>query len=100
VSRKLLYRAADRIDEAGAAADRDVSDRLSALAEQLRSQADRDATPALGTLDRVNYKLRAIGAETGDPTVEERIASAREDVLSFLETLDDRGMNQHGWSEE
>ncbi|PSQ18623.1 hypothetical protein BRD00_04890 [Halobacteriales archaeon QS_8_69_26] len=99
MTRDPLYRAADRVDEAAEAADPDASDRLAGLAGQLRSQADREATPALGGLDRIHSKLRDVEGAVEDPEVAAPIADAREDVLSFLETLPDRGMRQHGRSE-
>lgn len=93
----LLYQAAEAVDTAGEeVSDTDTSDRLGSLADQLRSQADRETTPALGVLDRIHTKLRAIETEADEPTVSEALERARNHVLSFLETLDDRGMKQHG----
>lgn len=96
MTRDLLRQAAEKVDAAGAdVAGAETSDRLAVLADRLRSQAEREATPALGVLDRVHAKLREIETETDEPAVGETLESAREDVMSFLETLDDRGMKQH-----
>jgi ectoine hydroxylase-related dioxygenase (phytanoyl-CoA dioxygenase family) len=96
----LLYRAADQVDAAReATTDTEVSDRLQTLANQLRSQAGRDATPALGTLDRIHAKLREIEAQTDETASRAAIERARDDILAFLQTLDDRGMKQHGSSQ-
>ncbi len=73
----------------------DIGDRLAQLGSHLESQANRDTTPALGVLDRIQTKLREIEDETSDPAVEASLADAREHILSFLGTLDDRGMKQH-----
>lgn len=99
MARDSLRRAAQELEAAGEAADPATSDRLSALAGQLRSQADREATPALGALARVDAKLREIASRTDDGAVEASVERARERVLSFLGTLDDRGMEQHGWGD-
>lgn len=97
MAHELLTRAADAVDAAGAATtDTAASDRLRTLADQLRAQAERDTTPALGALDRVLVKLREIEGLTDEPTTGEAIERARQDVLAFLGTLDDRGMKQHG----
>ena len=97
MARDLLHHAADEVETAREdVPDTDTSDRLEVLADQLRSQADREATPALGALDRIHTKLRTIEARFSEPTVSEPLARARENILSFLETLDDRGMKQHG----
>lgn len=101
MSRNLLKSAANEVDTAKEATSHtETSDRLETLANKLRSQAERDSTPALGTLDRVHTKLRRIEDQTDDATIRETIESAREDIMDFLETLDDRGMQQHGWGEE
>lgn len=95
----LLYHAAEEVDTAGKnVSDTDTSDRLESLADQLRSQGDRETTPALGTLARIHTKLRTIETEADEPTVSEALERARKHILSFLETLDDRGMKQHGGS--
>jgi len=91
-----LVQAIDAVDTAReATTDGESDDRLSQLKSHLESQASRDATPALGTLDRVQTKLGDIEDETSDPTVEEALTDARQHILSFLGTLDDRGMKQH-----
>jgi hypothetical protein len=100
MARELLTNAADEVDTAKEAIpDPEARDRLETLVNRLRSQADREATPALGVLDRIHVKLRDIERQTDETTVTEAIERAREDVLAFLETLDDRGMKQHGWTE-
>lgn len=97
MSREPLTDAADELDAArDQTADPAVCDRLETLAGCLRSQADREATPALGTLDRVQVKLREIEDQTDDTTVVAAVDSACEQILSFLGTLDDRAMTQHG----
>ena len=97
--RRLLTEAAGEVDRAGEAVpDPEARDRLELLADQLRSQAGREATPALGVLDRIHAKLRDVERETTETTATETIARAREDILAFLGTLDDRGRTQHGWS--
>jgi len=96
MSRNLLVQAIDAVDTAREAiTDSETDDRLAQLKSHLDSQAERDATPALGTLDRVQTKLRDIEDEANDPAVEESLADARQHILSFLGTLDDRGMKQH-----
>ncbi|PSQ56006.1 MAG: hypothetical protein BRD23_09905 [Halobacteriales archaeon SW_9_67_25] len=96
MSRELLTRAVEAIRTAReATTDSTTGDSLAELAAHLQSHADREATPALGTLDRVQTKLRVIESETSDPAVSEPLAAAREHILSFLETLEDRGMKQH-----
>lgn len=77
--------------------DADLDDRLTKLAERLRTQADRKATPALGSLDRIQLALQEIAATTDDETVRTGLETAREEIFSFLGTLEDRGMKQHGW---
>lgn len=97
MARDLLYHAADEVETAREnMSDADTGNRLAMFADQLRSQADREATPALGALDRIHTKLRTIEAQAEKPTVSRALERARENILSFLETLDDRGMNQHG----
>lgn len=92
-----LDRAARTVREASeAAADAGRSERLAGLADTLRDQAERDATPALGVLDRVQYSLDEVADRTDDEAVAAGLADAREHVFAFLETLDDRGMTQHG----
>ncbi len=99
MTRNLLTDAADEVDTAKEATpDPEARNRLETLGTQLRSQANRNATPALGALDRIHVKLRNIEGQTDEPAVTEAIERAREDILAFLETLDDRGMKQHGWT--
>jgi hypothetical protein len=94
--RDLLERAHDAVETArDATASSDRQDRLGQLATHLRSQIHREATPALGTLDRVQTKLREIKDDTDEESVVDAVADAREHILSFLGTLDDRGMKQH-----
>lgn len=100
MARNLLNHAAGEVDAASeAVTDPDTRDRLAGLADQLRSQAEREATPALGALDRIHTKLREIQHYTGEPSASEALENAQDDILSFLETLDDRGMKQHGESQ-
>jgi hypothetical protein len=97
MTRDLLHRAADEVDAGrNRSTDAEARDRLGTLSDQLRSQAERDTTPALGVLDRIQHALREISAETDDETIGDHLGTARERILSFLETLDDRGMRQHG----
>lgn len=99
MARDLLYQAAAEVDTAREGmSDTDTADRLEGLAAQLRSQADRETTPALGVLDRIHTKLRTIETQADEPSVSEALERAREHILSFLDTLDDRGMTQHGGS--
>jgi len=97
MTRDFLRQAADAV-EAGqdGVADTEARERLERLSDQLRSQAERSTTPALGALDRIQRALREVAAETDDETVADHLETARERILSFLETLDDRGMRQHG----
>jgi predicted transcriptional regulator len=96
MSRDSLDQAADAVNTAiEVSTDEEIKERLDQLGSKLESQATRDTTPALGILDRVQTKLREIGSETQDQTVAESLADAREHILSFLGTLDDRGMKQH-----
>jgi predicted RNase H-like nuclease (RuvC/YqgF family) len=96
MSRDLLMRAVDAVETArDATTSSDKRERLEQLGSQLQAQADRDATPALGALDRVQTKLREIENGTDEETVTDALAEAREHILSFLGTLDDRGMKQH-----
>lgn len=96
MSRDRLVRAINAVGTAReATTDGETGDRLAQLESHLESQANRDTTPALGTLDRVQTKLHEIEDEASDPTVEGSLADARQHILSFLGTLDDRGMKQH-----
>lgn len=97
MSRDLLTEAVDEVETAKETVrDSGVRDRLETLAGQLQSQARRETTPALGALDRIRTKLGEIGDQTDETAVAEPLERARDDILSFLETLDDRGMSQHG----
>lgn len=96
MSRDALVKAIEAVETArDATEDPARRERLEQLAAHLQTQADRDATPALGTLDRVQTKLRNIHADTEEGTVADALEEAREHILSFLATLDDRGMKQH-----
>lgn len=96
----LLHQAADEVEATGEQlTDPATRTRLSTLADQLRAQADREAPPALGALARVQHALREIAADTDDEEVHARLEYAIEQLVSFLETLDDRGMTQHGWDQ-
>lgn len=96
MSRDLLVQAVNAVETArDATSSSGKRERLEQLGSQLQSQADRDATPALGALDRVQTKLREIENDTDEETVTDALAEAREHILSFLGTLDDRGMKQH-----
>ncbi|MEF8840634.1 MAG: hypothetical protein V5A62_03285 [Haloarculaceae archaeon] len=54
MTRDLLHRAADEMDVGrNRLTDAEARDRLGTLSDPLRSQAERNATPALGALDRV-----------------------------------------------
>jgi hypothetical protein len=97
MTRDLLHEAADQIDAAReGTTDPGASNRLVTLADGVRTQADREAPVALGTLDRIQHALGEIAAGAADEAVADRLESARERIRSFLETLDDRGMRQHG----
>jgi hypothetical protein len=94
-SRDLLTAAADEVGTAsGAVPDSELRERLEVLAGQLRSQAEREVTPALGVLDRVQTKLRGIQRQTNDATATAAIERARDDIPAFLDTLDDREMKR------
>jgi predicted RNase H-like nuclease (RuvC/YqgF family) len=96
MSRNLLVHAVDAVETArDATTSTNKRDRLEQLGSQLQAQTDRDATPALGALDRIQTKLRDIEDDTDEETVTNALAEAREHILSFLGTLDDRGMKQH-----
>lgn len=96
MSRDLLVQAVDAVKTArDATTSSDKRERLEQLGSQLQAQVDRDATPALGALDRIQTKLREIENDTDEETVTDGLAEAREHILSFLGTLDDRGMKQH-----
>jgi hypothetical protein len=100
MTRDLLHQTAREVENVrDDVDDDDVRNRLATLADRLQSQAEREATPALGTLDRIQNALREIAAEIDDETVSDRLENAREQIFEFLGTLDDRGMKQHGWSE-
>lgn len=100
MSRILLNDAANEVETARAhATDGELRERLELFSDQLRAQADRETTPALGVLDRIQVKLRDIEQHTDSPVVSESVHRAREEVLSFLGTLEDRGMRQHVGSE-
>lgn len=100
MARDVLHHAAGEVDAASeAVTDPDTRDRLAGLADQLRSQAEREATPALGALDRIHTKLREIKHDADEPPASDALENAQDDILSFLETLDDRGMKQHGESQ-
>lgn len=100
MSRDLLYDAIEEVEATREALpDGEVSDRLETLSSRLESQAERDATPALGTLDRIQNGLEEVASEADDEAVTDRLETARERIFSFLETLEDRGMKQHGWSQ-
>lgn len=101
MTRDLLHEAADDLATTSeTVSDAAVSDRLASLATQLRSQAERNTTPALGTLDRVQHALQEVADDTDDEAVRQRIEAVREQIFSFLGTLDDRGMQQHGADEQ
>jgi hypothetical protein len=94
-SRDLLTAVADEVETAsGVVPDSEVRERPEVLAGQLRSQAEREVTPALGVLDRVQTKLRGIQRQTNDATATAAIERARDDIPAFLDTLDDREMKR------
>ncbi|QIO25141.1 hypothetical protein [Haloarcula sp. JP-L23] len=96
MSRDDLMRAVKAVEAASdAVADPAVRERLDQLAEHLRLQAERDGTPALGALDRIQYALHDIATHTND-SVTTQVEHSRDLIFDFLETLDDRGMTQHG----
>lgn len=100
MTRDLLHQIAEEVGNVrDDVDDDDVRNRLEILADRLQSQAEREATPALGTLDRIQNALHEIATETDDETVSDRLENARKRIFEFLGTLDDRGMKQHGWSE-
>ena len=76
--------------------DTEISERLDQLAGYLQLQADRDGTPALGGLDRIQHSLQEVASQTDQEAVTTRIGEARDLIVSFLDTLNDRGMQQHG----
>ena len=78
------------------ASDTEISERLDQLAGHLRSQAERDGPPALGGLDRIQHSLQEVATQTDQEAVTTRMDEARDLIFSFLDTLDDRGMQQHG----
>ena len=97
MTRNLLREAADEVDATRETVSETAArDRLASLADQLRSQADRNTTPALGALDRVQHALHEIAVDTDDDTVRRRLEDVREQIFAFLATLEDRGMTQHG----
>jgi len=101
MTRDLLRDAAGEIDAAiEAVTDPEVRDSLETHADRLRSQAEREATPALGALDRIQNGLADVAADDDDETVVGHLERAREGIFDFLGTLDDRGMTQHGWTED
>jgi hypothetical protein len=69
---------------------------MNQLATYLRSQAEREGTPALGGLDRIQHSLQEVANQTDQEAVTTRIDKARDFIFSFLDTFDDRGMKQHG----
>jgi hypothetical protein len=76
--------------------DTEISERLDQLAAHLQSQAEREGSPALGGLDRIQHSLQEVASRTDQEAVTTRIDKARDLIFSFLDTLDDRGMKQHG----
>lgn len=97
MTRDRLLRAAEEVETASTSvADPETADRLARLAAQLQSQASREATPALGALDRIQAKLGETAAGTDDTTVTAQLEHARDHIAAFLATLTDRGMTQHG----
>jgi hypothetical protein len=96
MSRELLveaHAAVERVrDEVSGTDTRDL---LEDLATRLHHQAEREGTPALGTLDRINAKLEDVEGGIADEEAFHAIHQAPEHILSFLATLDDRGMKQH-----
>lgn len=100
MSRGLLYEAIEEVEATREILpDGELDDRLETLSSQLETQAERDATPALGTLDRIQNSLEEVASEADNEAVKERMETAREHIFSFLGTLEDRGMKQHGWSQ-
>lgn len=100
MNRELLTQTIEEVQEAIEAADSsETQERLEALADRLRYQAEeKQSTPALGTLDRIQHSFEEIVDQTGDEEVAKPLNRAREHIFSFLGTLDDRGMTQHGWT--
>lgn len=97
MTRDLLYQAVTDVENAS----REISGseqraQLNALANQLHTQAERDAPPALGALDRIQHYLGEIAEQADDELVRENLETARGRIFSFLETLEDRGMTQRG----
>ena len=96
MTRKLLERAQEEVRRASTDSEGEISERLTKLANRLHYQAtEKQSTPALGALDRIQYSLQEIAEETDRETVATRLERAREHIVSFLGTLDDRGMKQH-----
>ena len=102
MARELLPQALNEaIQASDAATDSATSNRLDNLAERLRHQAaEKQSTPALGALDRIRYGLEEVAEQSSNEAVSEPLAHAQEHIMSFLKTLDDRGMTQHGWTPE
>ena len=102
MSRDLLTQAIDEVTQASdAAAKSVVSDRLDDLAERLRHQAgEKQSTLALDALDRIRYGLGEVAEQSSNEAVSEPLARAQEHIMSFLGTLEDRGMTQYGWTPE
>ena len=97
MTHNTLVQAVRAVEAASADAhDAEISERLDQLAAYLRSQAERDGTPALGGLDRIHHSLQEAASQTDQESVTTRIDEARDHIVSFLDTLDDRGMKQHG----
>ena len=97
MTHNTLVQAVRAVEAASADAhDTEISERLDQLAAYLRSQAERDGTLALGGLDRIHHSLQEAASQTGQESVTTRIDEARDRIVSFLDTLDDRGMKQHG----
>lgn len=100
MDRELLTQAVDEARQAIEATDSsEAQERLEDLADRLRYQAEeKESTPALGTLDRIQQSFEEIAGQTDNEEVTESLTHAREHIFSFLGTLEDRGMTQHGWT--
>ena len=100
MDRELLIQASEEAEQAiQAVNDSETQERLEGLVDRLRFQAEeKQSTPALGTLDRIQQSFEEIAEQTSNEEVAESLNTAREHIFSFLGTLEDRGMTQHGWT--
>lgn len=97
MTHEMLVQAVRAVEAASdEARDPEISARLARLADHLRMQAEREGTPALGGLDRIHHALQEVTTQTEVEAVITQVDDAQIRIVSFLDTLDDRGMKQHG----